>query len=229
LNHVCVKNGGLFIKLGQSIGIQAAILPKAYRDAFATIFDAAPVVPYAEVAKVFQQEFGKSPHDIYEYFEDLPMASASIAQVHRARLRVKNEKTGVEEVKEVAVKVQKPAIKKQMNLDLWSYHTMLYLYEWAFSIPCYFIAPYVAKQMRLEVDFINEAHNSENTAKALAAEPTLRDKVFVPKVHWQATSSRIMTADFVEGAVKLNDRQRIEDMGLSVKSVMTQPLMPFQP
>lgn len=119
-----VSFAGLFIKLGQSIGIQAAILPKAYRDAFATIFDAAPVVPYAEVAKVFQQEFGKSPHDIYEYFEDLPMASASIAQVHRARLRVKNEKTGVEEVKEVAVKVQKPAIKKQMNLDLWSYQSV---------------------------------------------------------------------------------------------------------
>ena len=57
---------------------------------------------------------------------------------------------------------------------------MLYLYEWAFSIPCYFIAPYVAKQMRLEVDFENEARNSEKTAKALAAEPTLRDKVFVP-------------------------------------------------
>lgn len=49
------------------------------------------------------------------------MASASIAQVHRARLRVRDEKTGKEEVKEVAVKVQKPAIKKQMNLDLWSY------------------------------------------------------------------------------------------------------------
>lgn len=144
LNHVCVKNGGtnacrcakrfpdepsagLFIKLGQSIGIQAAILPKAYRDAFATIFDAAPHVPYSEVAKVFKQEFGKSPHDIYEYFEEHPMASASIAQVHRAKLLVKNEKTGIEEVKEVAVKVQKPAIKKQMNLDLWSYQWVLAL------------------------------------------------------------------------------------------------------
>ena len=113
---------GLFIKLGQSIGIQAAVLPKAYRDAFATIFDAAPHVPYHEVEKVFRQEFnGQSPYDIFEYFEDKPVASASIAQVHRARLRLRNEQTGQDELREVAVKVQKPAIRKQLNLDLWSY------------------------------------------------------------------------------------------------------------
>lgn len=72
---------------------------------------------------------------------------------------------------------------------------MLYLYEWAFNIPCYFMAPYVAKQIRLETDFINEAKNSERTAEALAEEPSLRDKVLVPRVHWDVTTPRIMTAE----------------------------------
>ena len=59
---------------------------------------------------------------------------------------------------------------------------MLYIYEWAFDIPCYFIAPYVAKQIRRETDFENEARNSERTAEFLAKEPNLRDRVFVPCV-----------------------------------------------
>lgn len=123
LHHVCVTNAGLFIKLGQTIGIQATVLPKAYRDAFANIFDAAPVVPYSEVVKVFKEEFGgRTPHEIFEYFEERPMASASIAQVHRARLRVGKGENGENgELREVAVKVQKPAIAKQIELDMWSY------------------------------------------------------------------------------------------------------------
>ena len=97
---------------------------------------------------------------------------------------------------------------------------MLYFYEWAFSIPCYFIAPYVAQQIRHETDFVNEARNSERTAAYLAHEPSLRDKVYVPQIHWQATTPRIMTADFVEGATKINDRAKIEQLGFSVKEVM---------
>lgn len=72
---------------------------------------------------------------------------------------------------------------------------MLYVYEWAFKIPCYFIAPYVAKQIRRETDFLNEAKNSEETANFLAQEKGLRNKVYVPKVHWQVTTPRIMTAE----------------------------------
>lgn len=117
LNYVCTKNAGLFIKLGQSIGIQATILPKAYREAFANIFDAAPRVTYPEVETVFKQEFGgKKPRDLFEEFDEIPIASASIAQVHRAKLRMEDGS-----LREVAVKVQKPAIRKQLELDMWSY------------------------------------------------------------------------------------------------------------
>lgn len=117
---------GLFIKLGQSIGIQATILPKPYRDAFSTIFDAAPQVPYEEVEKVFREEFGgRKPLDIFESFDKVPIASASIAQVHRARYRLPGVEGRPGEIREVAVKVQKPAISKQLKYDLWSYQSVV--------------------------------------------------------------------------------------------------------
>lgn len=221
LHYVCTANGGLFIKLGQSIGIQATILPKPYREAFSTIFDAAPQIPYEEVEKVFKAEFGgKLPLEIFESFDKTPLASASIAQVHRARLRLPSIDGKPGEAREVAVKVQKPAIKKQLNLDLWSYHALLWIYEKAFQIPCYFVAPYVSQQIKQETDFLNEAQNSERTARFIADEPSLRDKIYVPKVHWHVTTPRIMTADFIEGATKLNDKDGIQKMGFSVKEVM---------
>jgi len=101
-------------------GLQAALLPKPYREAFGHVFDRAPSVSYAEVVGVFQKDLGCDPDDIFETFSHEPLASASIAQVHKATLRPREGGQGREGV-EVAVKVQKPAIEKQMDWDLFSY------------------------------------------------------------------------------------------------------------
>lgn len=98
-------------------GLQAALLPKPYREAFSHVFDNAPSVPYEEVQKVFRADLGIDPMDVFEEFSHEPLASASIAQVHRAVL--KPEAGNPDQV--VAVKVQKPAIAKQMEWDLFSY------------------------------------------------------------------------------------------------------------
>ncbi|GAA97842.1 uncharacterized protein L969DRAFT_52271 [Mixia osmundae IAM 14324] len=210
IHHICTANGGLYIKLGQSIGIQAAILPKPYRDAFATIFDAAPQITYEEVEAVFKDQFGVLPTDAFEHFDHEALASASIAQVHRARTK---------DGKEVAVKVQKPAIRKQMEFDLFSYKALMWTYEKIFDIPAYFVADYVANQLRREVDFMEEARNAEKTAKFLDDEPSLKGRIVIPRVDWQWTSERVMTADFYKGC-KLTDTQAIEDMHLKPKEIM---------
>lgn len=127
-------NQGLYLKLGQALGqfprhhlvqsshtgLQAALLPKPYREAFGHVFDRAPSVSYSEVVGVFQKDLGMNPDDLFETFSHEPLASASIAQVHKARLKASAGGQG-EEGKEVAVKVQKPAISKQMEWDLFSY------------------------------------------------------------------------------------------------------------
>jgi aarF domain-containing kinase len=113
------------------MGMQAAVLPKPYTEAFANIFDAAPQIPYEEVERVFVAEFGQRPEDVFGTFERQSIAAASIAQVHHATL-----KDGTV----VAVKIQRPAIAKQMNYDLFCFKLLMRAYEWLFEIPCVFMA-----------------------------------------------------------------------------------------
>jgi len=87
--------------------MQAAILPPAYGEAFSTLFDEAPQMSYDEVVSVFQRDFGKRPEEVFEEFDPVAKASASIATVFKAKLR-----TG----EWVAVKVQKPEIEKQVQV-----------------------------------------------------------------------------------------------------------------
>jgi hypothetical protein len=84
-------------------------------------------VSYEEVVKVFLDDLGVRPEDIFDEFSKEPLASASIAQVHKAKLKG----SGVE----VAVKVQKPAIRKQMEWDLFSYRSLMWLAERIFDMP----------------------------------------------------------------------------------------------
>lgn len=108
--------------MAQSIAIQAAILPLPYRLAFANIFDNAPSVPFNQVVDVFEREFGVHPDVAFDDFSRTAVASASIAQVHKARLKREdglawdNEDEGW-----VAVKIRKPTVPKQISYDLFAY------------------------------------------------------------------------------------------------------------
>jgi aarF domain-containing kinase len=133
LRWVIDTNQGLYLKLGQALGLQAALLPAPYREAFGHVFDRAPSVSYDEVVKVFMDDLGVKPEDLFDDFSREPLASASIAQVHKARLKGSGE--------EVAVKVQKPAIRKQMEWDLFSYRSLMWLAEWIFDMPSEFGLP----------------------------------------------------------------------------------------
>jgi len=125
--------------LGQAIGANAAFLPKPIQLKFSRLFDDAPQVPFADIASVFQEEFGcppSGPDGIFSEFEETAVASASIAQVHRARLKGRDGQPG----DWVAVKVQKPAVAKQMEPDLAAFRAVMWIYEhWVFDVPTYFV------------------------------------------------------------------------------------------
>ncbi|KAJ9118281.1 hypothetical protein QFC22_004192 [Naganishia vaughanmartiniae] len=207
------------------MGLQAALLPKPYKEAFANIFDAAPNIPYTEIKQVFTEDFkGKAPDQFFASFEEVPIASASIAQVHEATIErhevLPDGSIGRTWKETVAVKVQKPAIRKQMEWDLWSYRTLMYLTEKLFDMPMYFVADYVSEQMRLETDFLNEAINAQKCAAFLADTPELRDKVYVPKVYPEvASSERVMVMEWVKGC-RITDRKQIEQWGFNPREVM---------
>ncbi len=112
---------------------------------FASLFDDAPQVPYSVVRDVFVKELGRPPSGrdgIFEIFEEQAVASASIAQVHRAKLWPRSRPDGKPESDErwVAVKIQKPDVSKQMEWDLAAYRIVMWLFEHvAFDLPVYFV------------------------------------------------------------------------------------------
>ncbi|KAI9733407.1 MAG: hypothetical protein M1834_003491 [Cirrosporium novae-zelandiae] len=186
-------NGGLYLKIGQAIAMQSAILPPAFQRMFAKMFDDAPQNEWKAVERVIKAEFGKDVQQVFgvsfdgnpEFgvIEKTARASASVAQVHWARLK---------DGREVAIKIQKKEIARQLDWDLWAFN----------------LVPYVAERLSLETDFENEANNSERMKAFIANEPRLRDRVYIPKIYKELSSKRVMTAEWIEG-VRLWDKKSL--------------------
>ncbi|KAG5652944.1 hypothetical protein H0H81_003021 [Sphagnurus paluster] len=193
----------------QAIGANAALLPKPMQVKFAKLFDDAPQIPYSTVEEVFKSELGRPPSGpggVFEIFEEQAVASASIAQVHKAKLW---PAPGDTEDKWVAVKVQKPDVAKQMEWDLGAYRAVMWMFEhWAFDLPVYFVVDFVSDHLREELDFVNEANNARRTAAFVENEPRLADSVYIPKVYSEFSTKKVMTAEWIEG-VRLSDRSAI--------------------
>lgn len=122
LFDLLAANGGLYLKIGQAIAMQSAILPPEFQKMFSKMFDDAPQNSWEDVEQVIRQDFGKSPEEVFGVsfdgdpskgvLERTARASASIAQVHWARLA---------DGREVAIKVQKREIAQQTGWDLWAF------------------------------------------------------------------------------------------------------------
>ena len=116
-------NGGLYLKIGQAIAMQSAILPPEFQKMFAKMFDDAPQNSWQEIEQVIREDFGgKGPEEVFGIsfdgeagmgiMERTARASASVAQVHWARLK---------DGREVAIKIQKKEIAQQVGWDLWTF------------------------------------------------------------------------------------------------------------
>lgn len=122
LSDLLQQNGGLYLKIGQALAMQSAILPPEFQKMFSRMFDDAPQNEWKDVEAVIRQDFGKSAEEVFGVsfvgepgkgtMERRPRASASVAQVHWARLP---------DGKEVAVKIQKREIGTQLAWDLWAF------------------------------------------------------------------------------------------------------------
>lgn len=202
-------NGGLYLKIGQAIAMQSAILPPEFQKMFARMFDDAPQNDWKEVERVIREDFGKSPEEVFGVsfsgdvskgvMERTARASASVAQVHWARL---------EDGREVAIKIQKREIARQVGWDLWAFKVVARIYTYWFELPLYHLVPYISERLMLETDFENEARNARKMRELIQAEPRLRDRVYIPQVYHELSSKRVMTAEWIEG-IRLWDKEGI--------------------
>jgi len=199
-------NGGLYLKIGQAIAMQSAVMPPEFQKMFARMFDDAPQNDWKDVEKVIREDFGKSPEEVFGVsfagepgkgvMERTARASASVAQVHWARLA---------DGREVAIKVQKREIAQQIGWDLWAFKVVMKVYTTWFDLPLYSLVPYITQRLMLETDFENEASNSERMAQLVAGESRLNGRVYIPEVYHDLSSKRVMTAEWIEG-VRLWDK-----------------------
>eukprot|EP01132_Coremiostelium_polycephalum_P000917 gene917-1158_t len=204
---LCLANRGLYIKAGQYIASLNHILPIQYTRTLAVLQDQAPWRPYYDIEKVFLKDLGHLPAEYFSDFEKIPIAAASLAQVHRAFTK---------EGDEVAVKVQYPDLQANFNGDIFTHSVLLSLCNLAFPD---FEFNWMAEEMKnvliKEMDFLQEADNSERTKKELQN----NIYAYIPKVYRELSSSRILTTEFIHGT-KINNLKKLREMGLSEKTVI---------
>jgi len=187
--------GPTFIKFGQILSTRPDFLPPAFIKELEKLQDQAPPFDSSQAQKIIEQELGKSINSLFKNFEPLPIAAASLSQVHKAILP--NGETA-------AVKIQRPDIKKTIELDLEILENLAALSEnhlnneWVYH-PKLMVAEF-KKAMRKELDFTNEAHNFEKFKVNFKDIEYIK----VPKVFWDMTTSTVLTMEFIEG-IKINE------------------------
>jgi len=197
--------GGAFIKLGQMLSTRPDLIPPEYAKELAKLQDAAPEVPLEQIRQVVLQELGQLPEAIFAQFEPQPMASASIAQVHAARLR---------DGEEVVVKIQRPGISIVIEQDL---EILAGMADWAaahsaigriYNLPA--LADEFAYTLRNELDFRREGHNTDRFRRNFATDPG----VYIPRVNWELTADQVLTLERV-GGVKITDLAQLDAAGIN--------------
>jgi ubiquinone biosynthesis protein len=197
--------GPTFIKLGQVLSTRPDIMPPEYLAALSTLQDNVPGFTYEEVAEVILSELKAPPEQAFAEFTPEPLAAASLAQVHRARLA-----TG----EEVAVKVQRPGIEEVIAGDLDILETIARLVErrlphLAAYDPVGLVQEF-GRSLRLELDFNHEGQNCDISRANFKHDAN----IVIPRVFWTHTSQRVLTLEMIRGT-KINDGPALDQAGLN--------------
>jgi len=201
--------GPTFIKLGQMIGNRPDMLPPDWAFELEKLQDAVPPFPISQAREAIETQFGRPIADLFRTFGDIPVASASIAQVHKAELT-----TG----ETVAIKVQRPGIEDTVKVDLEiMYHLAALLEKYVQGMDALnpvAICEEFERTVKKELDFSLEATNLERFALASADLAIF----YVPKVHRAFTSRRILTTEFIHG-FKASNIEGIRHAGLQPTAI----------
>ena len=203
------KLGPTFIKLGQVLSMRPDILPHKYVQEFEKLQDSAPSFPFNIIKKQVQTELGKPLNQSFKKFTEKPIAAASIAQVHDARL-LGNQK--------VAVKIQRPEIEKNIRTDL---NILYFLAEIAekripesISYKPTEVVREFEKAIFKELDFTMEGHNIEKFRMNFQNDSSI---VF-PKVHWNFSTKKILTMEYIEG-IKISEIGKLKRQKINLKAI----------
>ena len=210
LRRTLERLGPTFIKFGQLLSVRPDLIPKEYSKELEKLQDKVPEFSFNEAKSIIEKEFEKSIDKLFLHFEKKPIASASISQVHKAILR-SGEK--------VAVKVQRPDVKRLMETDIEIMFYFAKLLENNIDRIRKFKPVDIVSEFKewteKELDFRLEARNAKRFAENFKGSKT----VHIPKAYDELTTERVLTLEFIDG-IELNDIKEIKRRKLDFNRIM---------
>ncbi|XP_057744091.1 uncharacterized protein LOC130962020 isoform X1 [Arachis stenosperma] len=203
---MCADLGGFFLKIAQILG-KPDLAPAAWVRRLVTLCDQAPATPFQTVKLILENELGQGIDDVFDRFDMEPLGSASIAQVHKARLR--GDKS------DVVVKVQHPGVQDLMMTDLRNLQAFaLYMQKTDIKFDLYSVTKEMEKQIGYEFDFKREAAAMECIRKFLY-QNNRRAPVLVPRVIRDMVTRRVLVMEFIDGIPIMNLGDEIAKRGIN--------------
>lgn len=198
LRRVLEDLGPSFVKLGQIMSTRADLLPAEVIAELGKLQDSAPRVSFEAIRERVEQSLGSTLSEVFESFDEVPLAAASIAQVHRAQLKTDGGPV------DVVVKVQRPGIAQTISSDLDLLHSLAVLLERTVAESRIYSPTGLVQQfdraVTSELDFTTEAENAVRFSRNFEGDT----RVCFPKVHRQASTKHIITLEFLDGK-KISD------------------------
>ncbi|MDH3942916.1 MAG: AarF/UbiB family protein [Anaerolineae bacterium] len=217
---LAVDMGGVLIKVGQFLSARADVLPPEITAELSGLQDEVPPEDFAAIQRLAEAELGTTLTDRFAHFEVVPLAAASLGQVHRAKLKGRKSEGGETSSfgDEVVVKIQRPDIENIIATDLAALNTVgRWLMRYRpisrrIDIPALFAE--FSRVLYEEIDYLAEGRNAETFGENMQDIPGVR----VPQVVWTHTTRRVLTLEDVY-AIKVTDYGEIDAAGVDRKEV----------
>lgn len=207
IRETLLELGPTFIKLGQLFSTRADLFPAEYVEELTKLQDRVPAFSYDLVEKIIYEDFGRRIPELFRSFDPIPMAAASLGQVHRAQLLSGEE---------VVVKVQRPGLRQLFDIDLAILKGIARYFQnhpqWGKGRDWMGIYEECRRILYEEIDYLNEGRNADTFRRNFRN----REWVCVPRVYWRYASPRVLTLEYLPG-IKISHYEALEAAGLDRK------------
>jgi predicted unusual protein kinase regulating ubiquinone biosynthesis (AarF/ABC1/UbiB family) len=201
--------GPTFIKVGQLFSTRADLFPSEYVEELSKLQDKVPAFSYEQVEAIVEKDLGKEIPQLFRSFDPIPLAAASLGQVHKATLHSGEE---------VVAKIQRPGLVKLFTIDLAILRGIARYFQnhpdWGRGRDWLGIYEECCRILWEEIDYLQEGRSADTFRRNFRAD----DWVRVPRVYWRYTSPRVLTLEYLPG-IKISHYEALEAAGIDRKLV----------
>jgi predicted unusual protein kinase regulating ubiquinone biosynthesis (AarF/ABC1/UbiB family) len=205
ITQTLLELGPTFIKVGQALSTRVDLLRKEYIEELSELQDRVPMFSIDIVRRTVETELGKTVDELFESFDPMPLAAASLGQVHRITL-----KNGIQAV----IKVQRPNLVRQFQIDIGILKRVARFLQGNTDIgrgrEWVYIVDEFGRTLFEEIDYIQEGRNADHFRRNFDRS----GQIIIPKIYWQFTARRVIAMEYLPGT-KINDLDTIDEQRFS--------------